>query len=59
MTLKYGKGHQTWNELQDPERGYNQAKFERPPLNSVHQNAKVKLFVKSETSITSLKYVQK
>ena len=40
-------------------KGYNHAKIERPSLNSVHQKANVKVFVKSENiSIISLEYVQ-
>ena len=35
MTLKYGRGNQTWYELVDPKQGYNYAKFEKPPFNSV------------------------
>ena len=41
MTLKQGKVHQTWYELQDPEQGYNYAKFERSPKNSVRQKVNV------------------
>ena len=37
MTLKYGQGHHTWHDLLDPKQAYIQAKFERPPLNSVRQ----------------------
>ena len=48
MTLKQGQGHQTWDELLDPEQDYNHAEFERPPLNSVRQKANIKVYVKSE-----------
>ena len=41
MTLKQGQGYQTWYELLDPEQGNTNIKFERPPLNSVNQKAKV------------------
>ena len=34
------KGHQTWHELPDPEQGYNHAKFDRPPFNSVTSSSK-------------------
>ena len=36
MTLKQGKGHQTWYKLVDHKYGYDHAKIERPRLNSVH-----------------------
>ena len=60
MILTYlwpsGQDHQTWYELP----GYNHAKFERLPLNCVHQKANSKVFVKSENiSILSLEHVQK
>ena len=48
VTLKYGQGHQTWYELVDPKQGYNLAKSEKPPLNSVCQKPIDKVFVKSE-----------
>ena len=32
-------------ELLDPRQGYNHVKFERPPLSSVRQKAKAKVFV--------------
>ena len=39
---------------------YNRARFERPPLNSVHAKANDKVFVKSgNTSIIFLEYMQK
>ena len=41
VTLKYSQGNQTCYDLLDPEQGYNHTKFEKPPLNSVHQNANV------------------
>ena len=60
VTLKQGHRHQTWYELQDLEQGYNHSKFDRYPVNSVHQNVNVKDFVKSEnTSVISLECVQK
>ena len=34
-------------DMKDPKQGYNHAKFERPPLNSVYQKANVKAFAKS------------
>ena len=58
--MKYGQGHQPWQELLDPKQGSNQKQFERPPLNHVHQRANFQVLVKSENmSIISLKYVQK
>ena len=29
MTLKLGRGHQTWCQLVDPKQDYNNAKFEK------------------------------
>ena len=37
VTLTQGQGHQTRYELVDPKRGYNNAKFEKPCFNSVHE----------------------
>ena len=60
VTLKQGQGHQTWFELVDPRQGYNNAKFEKPSLNSVFEKANDTVFVKSgNMSIISLKYVRK
>ena len=60
MTLNDSQDHHTWYDLLDPEQGYNHAKFEQPPLNSVCQKANIKVFIKSEnTSIISLGYVQR
>ena len=50
MTLKQGESQQTWYELVDPKQGYNHAKFERPPLNSVRQKTNMKDLVKSENT---------
>ena len=59
LTLKGHQGHQSCNELLDPEQGYNHTKFERPPVNSVCQRANIKVLVISENmSMTSLEYVQ-
>ena len=41
MTLKQGQGHQNWYESVDPQQVYDHAKFERPPLNSVCEKAKM------------------
>ena len=41
VTLKQGRGHQTWHELIDPKQGYNHAKFGGPHLNSVRKKANV------------------
>ena len=43
MTWKQGQGHQTKYKLLDPKQGYNHAKFEIAPVNSVHQRANVKV----------------
>ena len=60
MTLTYGQGNQTWNQLLDPEQSYNHAKFERSPLNIVHQTAKIKVLVMSENlSVITLNYMQR
>ena len=60
MTLKQGQGHQTWYELVDPKQGYNNAKFEKPRLNSVCEKVSDKVFVKSgNMTVISLEYVQK
>ena len=59
MTLKQGQGHKTWYELVDAKHSYNDAKFEKPRLNSVREKANDKVFVKSgNTSVISVKYVQ-
>ena len=34
VILSQGQGHQTWNELVDPQQGYGHPKSERPPSNS-------------------------
>ena len=55
--LKVIKSGMNWS-IQS--KAYNQAKFERPPLNSVRQKASIKLFVKSESMPTiSFEYMQK
>ena len=60
MTLKQGQGHKTWYELVDAKHSYNDAKFEKPRLNSVREKANDKVFVKSgNTSVVSLEYVGK
>ena len=35
VTLKQDRGNQTWYELADPKQVYDNAKFEKPCLNSV------------------------
>ena len=35
VTLKQGQGHQTWYDLVDLKQSHNNAKFEKPHLNSV------------------------
>ena len=45
VTLK--QGQQNWYKLVDPKQGYNNAKFEKPCLNSVCWKANDKVFVKS------------
>ena len=56
-----GQGHQTWSKLLDLKQGYNHAKFERPPLNSVRQKAKLKFLSnkKKTRQLSPLKYVPK
>ena len=49
VTLKYGQGNQTWFELLDPQKGYNHAKFERPPLNSVCEKPTIKILSNQKT----------
>ena len=44
VTVKLDQGHKTWYELVDPKKGYNNAKFEKPPLNSVRERANDKVF---------------
>ena len=46
VTLKQGQGHQTWYELVDPSQGYNNAKFEKPHLNSVYEKNNDEVFAK-------------
>ena len=59
-TLKQGQGYQTWHELVDTKQGYNNAKSEKPRLNSVRERAGNKGFVKSgNMSIIFLEYVRK
>ena len=45
VTLKHAQGHQIWYALADPKQGYNDAQFEKPRLNSVHERAHVIAFV--------------
>ena len=47
VALKWDLDQQTWYESADPWQDYNHTKFERPPLNSVHEIANVEVFVKS------------
>ena len=49
VTLKQGQGHQTWYELEDPKQGHNNAKFEKPCLNSVCERANNKVIANQET----------
>ena len=39
------------SNLLDPKQGYNHAKFERLPLNSVHQETNIKVSVNSENAL--------
>ena len=58
--LETRSGSSKLYELVDSKQGYNNAKFEKPCLNSVHEKANNKVFVKSgNISIISLEYVQK
>ena len=49
VTFEQGKGHQTWYELVDYKQGYNKAKFEKSPLNSICERANDKVFKSHET----------
>ena len=52
VTLKKVKVSKPGMKLVDPERGYNHFKFERPPFNSVHKRAYLKVFaISGNTSI--------
>ena len=57
--------HQTWYKLVDHKQGYNLYKYnnamlEEPCLNSIHEKANNKVFVKSRnTLIISFEYVQR
>ena len=46
-----------WYELLDPNQGYNHAKFERPPLNSVHQKAKCLSFCQIRKHVNYLPWI--
>ena len=60
VTLKQDQGHKTWYELEDPQQGYNNAKFEKPRWNDVREKATDKVFVKSRnTSVISFECVRK
>ena len=51
LTLKLGRGHQTWCGSLDPEQGNNNhAQFERPPLNIVRQKPTFKFLSNKKTS---------
>ena len=54
MILK--QGCHIWYELEDPEQGYDKAKFEKSCLKSVCEKANNKVFVKSGNSFA---YMQK
>ena len=56
-----GQGHKTLFELADPKKDYNNAKFEKPRLNSVPEKPNDNVFVKSEKNVNfiSLEYVRK
>ena len=58
VTLKQGKGHRPWHTLLDPKYGYYYAKFEKPCLNSVWENANIKLFVRSGNMVLCQKCCQ-
>ena len=59
MTLKWCQRHQTWYELLGPMQGNNHAKFQRPPLNSVHQKANRKILSNQKTcQLSSLNMCQ-
>ena len=50
VTWKQGQGHQTWYGLVDPKQGNNNAKFEKPHVNSVCERANDKVCVKQGTT---------
>ena len=57
VILKQSQGHQTYNDNVGPEQGYNHAKFQGPPLDTVCQKSNIIVFVKSENMLViSLKY---
>ena len=39
VTLKQDPSHQTWYDLVHPKQGYNNAMFEKPHLNNVHEKS--------------------
>ena len=39
VTLNQGQGHKIWYEVADPKQGFNNAKFEKLCLKSVHEKA--------------------
>ena len=50
----------TWSELVDPKQVKNNAKSQKPSINSDRQKAKVKtIAIQDNKSIISLEYVQK
>ena len=58
VILKQGQGHQTWYELVNPKQDYNNAKFQKPHLNSVCEKANDNTFViPGNMSIISLENV--
>ena len=56
VTLEQGQGHETWWKLVDPKQGNNNAKFEKPYLNSVREKVNDK---SGNMSIISFEYVLK
>ena len=49
VILKQDQDHQTWYDLIEPKQGYNHAKFERPPLNSIRKKMMLTVLSNQET----------
>ena len=49
VTLKQDQDHQTWYQLGDSKQGHDNARFEKPHLNSVRERANDRIFVNQET----------
>ena len=58
VTLEQGQGHQTWYELVDLKQTYDNAKFEKLLLNSIHKKAS-NSFCQIRKHVNMFEYVQK